>query len=84
MEQDKREMFLICDYESLLRESIIWYNSVHKTDFVFVEYIYDEVNFAKVEYANATDAQLFDLGRIYGGKSEAFDKKISNPPSSFM
>lgn len=84
MEQGKKNMLLICDYELLLKESISWYNSVYKTDFVFVEYIHDEVNFAKIEYKNATDAQLFDLGRIYGGKSEAFDKKISNPPSSFI
>jgi hypothetical protein len=84
MEQDKKRMLLICDYETLLREAISWYNSIYKTDFLFVEYLYDEVNFAVVEYIHATDAQLFDLGRIYGGKSEAFDKKISNPPSSFM
>jgi hypothetical protein len=84
MEQDKKRMVLICDYETLLREAIIWYNSVYKTDFLFVEYLNDEVNFAVVEYIHATDAQLFDLGRIYGSKSEAFDKKLSNPTSSFM
>lgn len=83
MEQDKKSMYIICDYENLLKESIEWYNSVYKTDFVLAEYVRDEVNFAKVEYQNATEAQLFDLGRIYGGKSEAFDKKIANPPSSF-
>lgn len=83
MEQDKR-LRIITNYDNLLSEAIERYNSIYKTDFKFIEFIRDEVNFAIVEYNNATESQVFDLGRIFGGMSEAFDKKISNPRSSFM
>jgi hypothetical protein len=83
MEQNKKEFRIICDYETFLRESIDWYNSIYKTDFVLFKYIHDEVNFAIIEYKNATESQVFDLGKTYGRKSEAYDKKISNPRSSF-
>ncbi|WP_182651142.1 hypothetical protein [Flavobacterium sp. SOK18b] len=75
---------IMTNYEDLLKDTLINYNFIYKTDFVFVEYIYDEVNFAIIEFTNADLNQVFDLGRIFGGMSEAFDKRISNPPSSFM
>jgi hypothetical protein len=84
MEQDKKRLRIITNYENLLKEAINNYNSIYKTDFELIEYVYDEVNFAIVEYYNSDENQIFDLGRFFGGMSEAFDKKISNPPSSFI
>jgi hypothetical protein len=84
MEQDKKRLRIITNYNELLIDAINSYNSVYKTDFEFVEFVRDEVNFAIIEYFNSDENQIFDLGRIFGGMSEAFDKKISNPSSSFM
>lgn len=77
MEQKKQRLRIITNYETILRESIEWCNSVYRTDFVFVEFIRDEVNFAIVEFENATPSQIFDLGRGYGGLAEAYDKRIA-------
>lgn len=63
---------------------IIDYNSINKTDFIFVKYVHDEVNFAIIEFVNANLNQIFELGRIFGGTTEAVEKNISNPPSIFM
>lgn len=84
MEQDRKRLRIITNYENLLIEDINWYNSTYKTDFEFIEFIHDEVNFAILEYSNANENQIFDLGRIFGRSSENFDKKTSNSPSSFM
>lgn len=83
MEQDKK-LRIVTNYEHLLLEAINSYNSTYKTDFRLKEFVFDEVNFAIVEYRNANENNIFDLGRIFGGMTEAFDKKISNPPSSFI
>jgi hypothetical protein len=84
MERDKKRLTIVTNYNELLEDAINTYNSIYKTDFKLLEFIHDEVNFAIVEYCNSSESQIFDLGRIFGGMSEAFDKKISNPPSSFM
>lgn len=78
MEKDKRILKVKCDYEDILRDSINWYNATYKTDFAFVDYIKDEVNFAIIEFSNANFNKVFDLGRIYGGSAEAFDQKNAN------
>jgi hypothetical protein len=82
MEQNKNKLRIITNYEDLLKEAISFYNSTYKTDFVLIEYVLDEVNFAIVECTNADLNHIFDFGRIYGGMSEAFDKKIGNGPRS--
>lgn len=84
MNQDKKRLRIFTNNQNLLRETIANYNSIYKTDFVFVEYVPDEVNFAIVEFINADLNEVFDLGRIHGGTVEAAEKGISNPPSSFI
>lgn len=79
METGKKQLRLIIDYEDFLRELIDAYNKTYKTDFHFVECVRDEVNFAIVEYSNASAEDIFALGRMYGRRSEAFDKKSSTP-----
>jgi len=83
MKQDKR-LRIITNYDKLLLEAIESYNSIYKTDFRLNEFVFDEVNFAIVEYTNASASQIFDLGRTFGALSEAFDKKVSSPRSSFQ
>jgi|GEM_PF-1347486 len=84
MEQEKNRLRIFTNHETILRDSIKWYNATYNTDFIFVEYILDEVNFAIVEFTNVNFNQVFDLGRIHGGSVEAVDKNISNPGSIFM
>lgn len=84
MEPDKKKIRIFTNNEYLLKEVIIDYNSINKTDFIFVKYVHDEVNFAIIEFNNANLNQIFELGRILGGTTEAVEKNISNPPSIFM
>lgn len=72
---DKKILRISCDHEAILRDSINWYNATYKTDFAFIEYI-QGANLAIIEFSNADFNKVFDLGRIYGGSAEAFDKKI--------
>ncbi len=76
MEQGKKQLRVITNHQSLLKEVIDWYNSVYKTDFMFLKFVHDEVNFAIIEYLNASENQVFDLGRIYG--NEQIKRNLSN------
>ena len=82
MKQEKKRLTIICDYEDFLKDSINWYNSTYNTDFVFVECIDHKLNLVMIEFIHADLNQIFDLGRIYGGTVEAFDKKISEQRSN--
>ncbi|CAA9203400.1 hypothetical protein [Flavobacterium collinsii] len=84
MEPDKKKIRIFTNNEYLLKGIIIDYNSINKTDFTFVKYVHSEVNFAIIEFDNASFNQIFELGRILGGTIEAVEKNISNPPSTFM
>ncbi|MBP4137976.1 hypothetical protein [Flavobacterium geliluteum] len=84
MEPDKKKIRIFTNKEYLLKEVISDYNSINKTDFIFVKYIHGEVNFAIIEFVNADLNQIFELGRMLGGTTEAVEKNISNPPSIFM
>ncbi|CAA9203401.1 hypothetical protein [Flavobacterium collinsii] len=81
MGQERKKLTIICNYEDFLKDSINWYNSTYKTDFLFVGYVDHKLNLVEIEFVNADVNQIFDLGRIYGGTVEAFDKKISNQRS---
>ena len=68
MESNENEMLefkIIIDYSSIIEEAIGIYNEVYHTDFVVVEYIDDEVRFAKVRARKAKLGDVFDLGVTY-------------------
>jgi hypothetical protein len=68
MESNENEMLefkIIIDYSSIIEEAIEIYNEVYHTDFVVVEYIDDEVRFAKVRARKAKLSDVFDLGVTY-------------------
>ena len=55
---------VICDYEEVIQKAICIYNNTYDKDFKLIEYILDEVNFAKIEgYVSLSD--IFDLGCMY-------------------
>ena len=68
MELDKKRLRIITNHEYVLKELVLWYNQVYKTDFLFIEYIEDEVNFVILEYSKASENEIFDLGRIFGNE----------------
>jgi hypothetical protein len=84
MEPNKKKIRIFTNNEYLLKEVIIDYNLLNKTDFLFVKYVHDEVNFAIIEFVNANLNQVFELGKLLGSTTEAVEKNISNPPSIFM
>ncbi len=67
MEQNKkhRVIEIICDNEEKIIEAINLYNKTYKTDFQLLEYILDEVNFAKIS-GTITLEDIFQLGSLYG------------------
>ena len=65
MEENKELIFeIICDNEDIIKRSINIYNQTYSTDFELVEYIFDEVNFARIK-GNISLADTFDLGCLY-------------------
>ncbi len=65
MEQNKKLIFeVICDDESAIIKSIELYNKTYKTNFKMLEYILDEVNFARIS-GNVQLSDIFQLGIIY-------------------
>lgn len=64
-ENTKLEFKIIIDYNGLIEEAVIIYNKVYQTDFVVVEYIDDEVRFAKIRANRAKLSDVFDLGVTY-------------------
>lgn len=73
---DKIILTIICDELNDIEETISWYNSTYKTDFKVIDYIYDEVNFAKIEVNFYKLEDLFDLGYNYGWKVARNPKPI--------
>ncbi len=70
MEQNKELIFeIICD-EILFPESIKSYNQSYKTDFEILEFMFDEVTFAKVRVTQYTTMDIFQLGYQYGGYAQ--------------
>lgn len=66
MEQNKTyQVFeIICDSERNIKNAIYIYNNTYNRDFELLEYILDEVNFAKIG-GHITLTDVFDLGCIY-------------------
>ena len=67
MEQNKkyRVFEVVCDDESLISKAIELYNVTDKTNLQLVEYILDEVNFAKIS-GEVKLSDIFQLGALYG------------------
>ena len=65
MEENKELIFeIICDNKDIIKRAINIYNQTYSTDFELVEYIFDEVNFARIK-GNISLADIFDLGCLY-------------------
>ena len=65
MQENKELIFeIICDNENIIKRAINIYNQTYSTDFELVEYIFDEVNFARIK-GNISLADIFDLGCLY-------------------
>jgi len=65
MEQNKELIFeVICDEEDTMLNAIELYNRTYKTNFRLLEYILDEVNFAKIS-GNVKVSDVFQLGTLY-------------------
>jgi hypothetical protein len=85
MEQTKKTLQIITNYEDLLRKTVNRYNEVYKTDFEFYQFVRDEVYFAIVNYSEASENDVFQLGVAFGRVCEDYDKETSKPPrSSFI
>ena len=85
MEQGKKTLYILTNYEYMLREVIEWFNKTYKTDFEFARYVRDEVNMAVVHYTLATESNVFQLGVDFGRECEAFDKRrTSNLPPGYF
>lgn len=65
---DKKNLRIITNHPELLNEVVTWYNQSYQTDFVFVGFYRDEVNFAIIEFEESSETQVFDLGRVYGNE----------------
>jgi hypothetical protein len=66
MEQnnDYKIFEIICDNEEIIKKAIEIYNMAYNKDFTLVEYIFDEVNFAKIG-GHISLSDIFDLGCMY-------------------
>lgn len=68
MESNKKELmeFMIpCASKSLIEETLAIYNKIYKTDFLLIEYVLDEVHFARIQASNARLSDVFELGKTY-------------------
>ena len=67
MERNKKQFRIHTNHKDLLLNAIEKFNNVYKTDFSLVEYVWDEVNYAIIEYESASDDKIFNLGYQFGG-----------------
>ena len=65
MERNKKIMVII-NHREVLIDAINKFNEIHGTDFEFIEFVNDEVNYAYIGYDNVTDNQLFNFGFQFG------------------
>ena len=72
MEQNKELVLdVICGDEKLITESIFSYNNAYNTDFKIIEFIYDEVIFARIRVSKYKISDIFQLGFQFGGLVES-------------
>jgi hypothetical protein len=59
------EFTIISTDDKVILEAITEYNKIYKTDFEVVEFIYDEVIFAKINVSKYELSHIFDLGYFF-------------------
>ena len=59
------EFTIISTDDEIILEAIKEYNRIYKTDFEVVEFIYDEVVFAKINASKCELSHVFDLGYYF-------------------
>jgi len=67
MELNKEPLIfdIICTDDKVISEAIEAYNKMYKTDFEIVEFIYDEVVFARLRVSQYEISNIFDLGYYF-------------------
>ncbi|PGH40530.1 MAG: hypothetical protein CRN43_02445 [Candidatus Nephrothrix sp. EaCA] len=67
MEQSNQSLIFetITTDDKVIVEAVDSYNKIHKTDFQIVEFIYDEVVFAKIKVEKYKASDIFDLGYFF-------------------
>lgn len=68
---------VICDSEEIIQSAIYTYNKTYNTDFTLIEYILDEVNFAKIG-GHIYLSDIFDLACLYTRLVESKNQKDKN------
>ena len=64
------EFIVISGDDKLIVDSVNSYNEFYNTDFKIVEFIYDEVVFAKIQVTKYKLSDIFALGCQFGGYIE--------------
>ncbi|GHT71758.1 hypothetical protein AGMMS50239_41030 [Bacteroidia bacterium] len=64
------EFSVISSDDILIKEIIESYNEIYNTDFEIIEFIYDEVVFAKPRVSKYTLRDIFSLGYQFGSYAE--------------
>ena len=59
------EFNVISTDDKVILEAIQEYNKIYKTDFEVIEFIYDEVIFAKIKVSQYQLSHIFDLGYYF-------------------
>ena len=59
------EFTIISTDDKVILEAIKEYNRIYKTDFEVIEFIYDEVTFAKINVSKCELSHIFDLGYYF-------------------
>jgi hypothetical protein len=59
------EFTIISNDDKVIMEAITEYNRIYKTNFEVVEFIYDEVVFAKIKVSQYILSDIFDLGYYF-------------------
>lgn len=71
MERSKKIVFdIISGDDMLIKEVVKNYNETYKTDFKIVEFIYDEVVFARIETSTYKTSDIFNLGYQLGSTAQ--------------
>lgn len=72
MEQNREplEFQVICSDDILIKDVIEKYNSVYKTNFEIINFIYDEVVFCIIRVTDYKTSDIFDLGYQFGSYAQ--------------
>jgi hypothetical protein len=59
------EFDIICTDDVVIKEAILEYNKIYKTNFEILKFGYDEVVFAKIRVSEYKISDIFDLGYFF-------------------